>query len=187
MEDFKIIYASIIKFKDKIPIFTYYTNIESELRVELVRSLNLFSQSSSIGAFPDSLPFEHGIIYSLYNKNLTLIYIIITKKGEMTDKHAFSFLEECMNKLENNIDYKNLHRLPKNYYSRSFANFYQNLIKKYNAEYLNNYERFDKKIVRILSTIHKGIESSLKNKNNLSKLERRLSSLAINAKIVCFK
>ncbi|CRH01697.1 hypothetical protein PRELSG_1258900 [Plasmodium relictum] len=187
MKNFIIIYASIVRFRDKIPIFTYYIKTESELRVEIVRSLNLFFQSSSIGAFPDTFPFEHGIIYSIYNKNLTLIYIIITKKGEIPDKYAFSFLDECINKLENKIDYKNLHNLPKNNYSRTFKSFYQNLIKKYNAEYMNNFERLDKKIVRILSTIHKGIETSLKNKDNLSKLESRLNSLAINAKIVSFE
>ncbi|SOS80501.1 probable protein, unknown function [Plasmodium sp. gorilla clade G1] len=189
MDNFKIIYASIIRFNDKIPIFTYHIKVDSQLRIELVKSLNVYFRSTSIAAFPggtDVFPFDDGIIYSLYNKNLTLIYIIITQKEYIENKYAFFFLQECMNELEKKIDFTNLMRLPKNKYSRTFTQYYQQLIKKYNAEVCCPIERLDKKIIRILSTVCRGIETTLKNKQGLTKLESRMNSLSFNARLVSY-
>lgn len=89
-----------------------------------------------------------------------------------------------MNELEKKIDFTNLMRLPKNKYSRTFTQYYQQLIKKYNAEVCSPIERLDKKIIRILSTVCRGIETTLKNKQGLTKLESRMNSLSFNARLV---
>lgn len=185
MENFTVLYGSIIRFKDKIPIFSYYVKLENDFKETLVQTLNYFIQITSVGAFPggrEVFPFEHGIIYSIYNMDLTLMYVVITKKENILDQQVFLFIEECVKSFESEIDFLNLDKLSKNKYSMTFLNVYEELIQKYNAESSNTFERLDRKIVRVLSTMHKGMNALLKNKENLEVLQNRMSSFAMNAK-----